>query len=506
MVNNIAAIPLELRNKPQWVCHKNKIPMNPHTYLAASSTDSSTWGTFDQAIKAAEVNGFDGVGFVFAAPYVGVDMDHCIENGEINEFARNVIEKCNSYTEISPSGEGIHIIVKGSIPRAFKSKGIEVYDQGRYFTVTATTVDPYRVIRTADLGFLFSEQTAKVRQDRATEDSWILRELNAIKKGEGETGRTPTFCRVIGSLKARGMKPDEVVAFLSPWSEKHEYGSERLAALVSDQFRRYPPLAETEPGRVDTEDDSVTSFLNDYQEVKWLIPGILADNTINLFVGLSESRKSWLLLDLAISFAAGVSWLNKFQCPKRKVLLIDQERPKAEMQRRLRALIKGRGLSPNSLEGYLLKPLVGTTIRIDLPQSFAALCKRIEASRPDVLLIDSFKAFQSKDIVSNYDMQMVMEKFKELRNKYGLTIGVIHHENKMGYSRNREGHAVTMEHVAGAGPVVEVAEGVFVVQNNDVETSMVHHVKNSYGTKVAPFMVRVKDTLVDKSAITVEAA
>lgn len=525
MVNNlnIAAIPLELRNRPNWVCYQlmerngkqTKVPMSAKTYFPASSTDPSTWTTFEEAMKAAEINKWDGVGFCFEPPFVGVDLDDSVIDGKISDYATGIINALNSYTEISPSGTGIHVICKGNIPRGMKSckknadgttsDDIEVYTQGRFFTMTGNTVDPHRIIRTADLGFLFADKEIKVNTERTTEDSWILRELNAVKPGEGETGRTPTYIRVIGSLKARGMKQDEVVAFLTPWSEQHGYGSERLAKLVSDQYKRYPPV-EDRAVDVETDTDSFIEFLNDYQEVKWLIPGVLAENTINTFVGLSESRKSWLMLDLAVAFASRTPWLNKFECPQRKVLIVDQERPKAEMQRRLRALIRGRNISPQTLEGYLLKPLVGTTIRIDLPQSFAALCRKIEASRPEIILIDSFKAFQSKDICSNFDMQLVMERFKELRNKYGVTFGIIHHEVKSAYLRNREGHSVTMEHVAGAGPVVEVSEGVFIVQHNDSDTSMVHHVKNSYGQKLAPFMVKVADLEVDKSKISVRVA
>lgn len=523
MVNNIAAIPLELRSKPNWVCYQllerngkqTKVPMSAKTYFPASSTDPSTWATFEEAMKAAEINKWDGVGFCFEPPFVGVDLDHSVVDGKISDYAQSIIEKLNSYTEISRSNEGIHVICKGNIPRGMKackknadgttSDNIEVYTQGRFFVMTGNTVDPHRIIRTADLGFLFENRELATRAERVTEDSWILRDLNAVKPGQGESGRTPTYIRVIGSLKARRMKIDEVTSFLLPWAEKHKYDAQELRDLVVDQFKRYPPV-EDRAVEVETDTDSFIEFLNDYQEVKWLIPGVIAENTINTFVGLSESRKSWLMLDLAVSFASGTPWLNKFECPQRKVLIVDQERPKAEMQRRLRALIQGRNISPQTLEGYLLKPLVGTTIRIDLPQSFAALCRKIEASRPEVILIDSFKAFQSKDICSNYDMQLVMERFKELRNKYGITFGVIHHENKMGYARNREGHAVTMEHVAGAGPIVEVCEGVFVVQNNDADSSFLHHVKNSYGTKLAPTLVKVKDLKDDKSEIKVEAA
>lgn len=71
----------------------------------------------------------------------GIDLDNCIENGELNETAKNILRETQSYAEISPGGKGIHILLKmknlnETIP-AYKSKKIEIYcGSGRYFTLT----------------------------------------------------------------------------------------------------------------------------------------------------------------------------------------------------------------------------------------------------------------------------------------------------------------------------------------------------------------------------------
>ena len=57
--------------------------------------------------------------------------------GEIEGWAQEIIEELNSYTEISPSGTGVHILVRGELPAGRNRKGrFEAYDQGRYFTIT----------------------------------------------------------------------------------------------------------------------------------------------------------------------------------------------------------------------------------------------------------------------------------------------------------------------------------------------------------------------------------
>jgi primase-polymerase (primpol)-like protein len=91
-------------------------------------------------------NHWDGIGFVFTAgdPYVGVDLDHCREeSGELSPWAVTVAENLRSSSEYSPSGKGIHIIAKASLPAGGRRRtpGIEIYDAGRYFTVTGEHID-----------------------------------------------------------------------------------------------------------------------------------------------------------------------------------------------------------------------------------------------------------------------------------------------------------------------------------------------------------------------------
>ncbi len=129
-------IPEELRQIPNWVCcnGKDKIPKNPSNGKNAKSNDPSTWGTFEQACKACETFGFDYIGFEFAPPFFGVDLDHCLDN---LDFVDEFVETLQSYAEISRSGNGIHIICRGKLPDGSRRKGgVEMYSEGRYFIVT----------------------------------------------------------------------------------------------------------------------------------------------------------------------------------------------------------------------------------------------------------------------------------------------------------------------------------------------------------------------------------
>jgi putative DNA primase/helicase len=83
----------------------------------------------------------DGVGFVLTAddPYVAIDLDHCRDpdSGAIGSWAQAVVDHFSTYTEVSPSGTGLRIFLKGQLPaKGCKRGNIEVYDQKRYVTLT----------------------------------------------------------------------------------------------------------------------------------------------------------------------------------------------------------------------------------------------------------------------------------------------------------------------------------------------------------------------------------
>src|ERR1039458_4379992 len=136
------AITEELRTLPRWVnwqyrkrkAKLTKVPLDPRTGKEASCDDTATWGTFEQALAALNRGKVDGVGFQLGSPYVGIDLDKCRvpETGVIEPWAQEIIDELNSYTEISPSGQGVHVLAKGSLPAGPRRRGqVEMYSGGR---------------------------------------------------------------------------------------------------------------------------------------------------------------------------------------------------------------------------------------------------------------------------------------------------------------------------------------------------------------------------------------
>jgi hypothetical protein len=149
---NLENIPKELQsNNVCWNLEKDKngrdskIPYNPHTAKRASVTNSESWSDLPTAIACVEKYGFKGVGYVLTrnGGIIVVDLDDVLdENGNPDDIAKAILaeifKRCGkTYIEVSPSGRGLHIFLKGTLPSGGKRKGcVELYDNQRYFTLT----------------------------------------------------------------------------------------------------------------------------------------------------------------------------------------------------------------------------------------------------------------------------------------------------------------------------------------------------------------------------------
>lgn len=350
---------------------------------------------------------------------------------------------------------------------------------------------------------LLPNREEKVEASVAT-DNWMLSQLNAVTPGTGNTGRTPTFIRVIGWLKAKGIDASVVKAVLEPWAVKYEYL--KLDSLIADQYKRYPMTATDSQGS--REDVDIVDFLTNIAPTKWIVPQMLAESSIVMIGGLGGSYKTWIVNDLALALASGGLWLGKFQCPIMKVLMVNQERATPEVQRRFLALLEGRGLQKEDIrDTFLLKN--NSTIKINLEDSFKAFRRYLIEKTPRVVLVDSFQTFHSLNEESRGEMQFVFEKLKLLRDELGVAFIFIDHENKSAFKNNRQGdnaeQIVSHDKLAGSAVKSEVPEAIYIVRKEMEDTSIVHLTKGNNGEQIAPFLVKIENLKEDKSSISVKS-
>lgn len=143
MNSNFFNVPEELQQLNQWVCwvyqdtdsgKKTKVPVNPVTKKWAKKNDPTTWCSFVDAV--AHSMAYDGIGFMVSHddPYIFVDFDDT-DDPAIMANQQFYFQQLNSYSERSPSGKGLHILVRGKLESGRRRDKIEVYPYS-FMTVT----------------------------------------------------------------------------------------------------------------------------------------------------------------------------------------------------------------------------------------------------------------------------------------------------------------------------------------------------------------------------------
>jgi putative DNA primase/helicase len=147
---NDAGVPAELKGLARWVCWRYawragkwaKAPLNVRTGRWANANDAEAQAGFEEALDYHRRHPGVGVGFVFREgdPFTGIDLDDCRDpaGGTLLPWAEEVVRELDTYAEVSPSGTGVKLFVRGKVPPGSRKKkgDVEVYSAGQYFTVT----------------------------------------------------------------------------------------------------------------------------------------------------------------------------------------------------------------------------------------------------------------------------------------------------------------------------------------------------------------------------------
>ncbi|MGH2362542.1 MAG: primase C-terminal domain-containing protein, partial [bacterium] len=229
-------IPADLRRRKQWIVWRevpkpdgkiDKVPVDPSTGRNLDPHDRRNWMNFEPGMRHAPARG--GIGFVLTAddPYAVVDLDDALDDtGTIAlhaTYARQIVDRLDSYTEVSHSKGGLHIFVRGTLPAGRReAKGVEVYDRGRFIAMTGDVFEGRDTIhdRQTELEDIF-HRFVQPHEARGTYEP-----PEAISEGQ----RHNEIVRLAGALRARGLTPDEIEA----------------ALLAVNRARCGPPLADGE--------------------------------------------------------------------------------------------------------------------------------------------------------------------------------------------------------------------------------------------------------------------
>jgi len=179
----------KLKKENQWLCwsyHKKpssneKIPLNTEKFISKKGRFApgkfekrDNWLSYKKAIYYLnEYEIIDGIGFVFIdIDFSWVDIDECIDDEmSIDEEVKRILNRFNSYSELSPSKKGIHIICEGIAKKYgwssnFYDLDISVFDES-WLTITQLHLEGYPTDPTEGQSLL----------------NWISREYDIGKHG-----------------------------------------------------------------------------------------------------------------------------------------------------------------------------------------------------------------------------------------------------------------------------------------------------------------------------------
>ena len=142
-------LPQELLSYTQWICWRyvprskgrkpDKQPVNPHTLGNAGVGWPNTWSSAEHAYAVYQAHNLAGIGFALTRddPFVGVDVDDCVEAGRCTPYAQEIVQRLQSYTEYSPSGNGLRILVASpGYAENRRTREFELYTHSRFLTMT----------------------------------------------------------------------------------------------------------------------------------------------------------------------------------------------------------------------------------------------------------------------------------------------------------------------------------------------------------------------------------
>jgi len=445
----------------------------------ASTTNPEHWGTFEQAIGAPltqtgpcnpndPVTSFSGLGFVFAAGdgLTGIDLDDVGDDAEALAVQQRIHEGFPSYTELSPSGRGHHIIVKGEVPHGRRRGGVEVYSAERFFTFTGDVTNNVDITNCqANLDVLFNQlggnkaefDASPFFKDAAESDDRILARMFAATNGEtvkqiynkGEwkpkyPSQSEADLALINNIGFYTQNADQIkrlfhasalgqrdkakrASYLDPMVAK---AMDRQLAPVTHNFtvNGQSLVAGATSPQLETGSPWITAGAlqtKHFPAATWVIPGLLPQGAI-IFGGRPKLGKSWLALDNAVAVAEGGFTLGK-QCVAGDVLYAALE----DTQRRLKSrmsIIRAGAAWPSALSFICELPRADEG-GVEIVRSWI-----MQAANPRLVIIDTLakvRPGKGRD-EGSYDADYkAVTIWKALADEFNIAIVLVHHVRKM---------------------------------------------------------------------------
>lgn len=524
----------------------------------AKTNDPKTWSTFADVMEATSPlsdRNFDGVGFMFTEEkkLLGIDLDKCIVNASVSPEIAALIAKARTYTEVSPSRTGLHLLFKLSSPLKLvrnKSGNFEAYTEKLWFTYTGLkwfesyplrTITPEEALEILKMiGYPWQKNPRlSLPQAQHTEimpallDSEILRKMFASKNGakikalyEGDTSAhggddsvaDAALCSHLAFWTGKdAARIDSIFRtsklFRNKWDEMRgelPYGKKTINFAIENCVETYSmPVAENK-----SIDETSSVPLSRQQQkviaplvfthapdllamnippVEWQIDRIFAKGTLNMISAPPYQFKSMMSLRFAMSVAHGRSVFGVFDTMQSNVLMVEEEDTIAMVKERYQMLLE----DGEPVDGVFFAIDTGRKIDVDWAEE---IIKKAEAVGAGFVILDSLRSLHLENENDSQKMQPVVDTLKLLTRK-GITVLFTHHHRKGQPGIPGEQSENGMDMARGSSAITAAVHGHITVQEKKIGGSphlIIHQPKLKAAKKPEPFMLRIAERLEPK--------
>jgi len=467
----------------------DKIPFDARHY-GLSTKKVADWGDYESAAATLALNPtrYAGLGFVLTGvkDVVGIDLDNCRKDGHIAPWAREIIQSMGSYTEISPSGNGLRILAHGSFDTDWNNHevGIEVYSghSPRFLTITGDTqrVRPMVQAQPAVLRDLFTslrKSSIPAANVIALEMPELVPEVLLpdiedldispmareflLHGPEAASDRSGTLhmCGVqlysaglddaaVLSILAcndhafdvalahRNQDPDRAMQYL--WVEHCQKARPKAATKASllsgfDDISQSPELLQADEQvreAVAVREERFrlkdTSEFIKRQKASWIVKGLIPNASLGVIYGASGSGKSFFVLDLMAAVARAVAWRD-LKVKGARVCWIAAE-GQEDMRKRVQAYCMHQGIPATELPMEFIDQAPNFLEDVDIK----AVIKQMRAKgKFDVVVVDTLaQVMAGGNENSGEDMGRVLAYCREITRLTGAMVILIHHSGK----------------------------------------------------------------------------
>jgi hypothetical protein len=533
----------DIRDLRQWVVWRSeerhgkptKIPYSPITGQRASSTNPEGWASYQQAVKACKELGYDGIGFVFTAEddLCGVDLDGCLDpkTGGLEGWARQIVEELDSYTEISPSGTGVHILIRATLPEGRNRNGrFEAYDRGRYFTVsgkhlagTPRAIENRQEELQGVVRRVFGDPSAnghsqpvamREQLQNGFSDDEVIRKALAASNGErfsrlweGSTGDYGSsseadlaLCGMLAFWTGGDAARIDTLfrrsgLYRKKWDRK-DYRNRTIAEAISGkkEFYRAPKtvkLADDTERRVEErQPEEIGKLLSNVEpeNISWLWSSWLALGKLALVDGDPGLGKSAMTLDFAARVSAGKNFPDGAGCEAAGVVLLSAEDGLADT---IRPRLDAAGADASKVLSLATVPDENGHERIlSIPEDLGLIERGIRRVEARLVVVDPLMAFLSKDTNSHrdQDVRRALAPLAGLAERTGAAVLVVRHLNKATANN-------PLYRGGGSIGIIGAARMAFVVGKDpqDENCRVLASTKNNLAMSPASLMFRLEE-------------